>query len=78
MAQGSSGRVVIVVEPGLKRELYAELARRGITLKAWFIGQATRFLETSQQPSLLVAEDIPIYRPNAPSRTPSSPEEDTE
>ena len=78
MAKGSSGRVVIVVEPGLKRELYVELARRGLTLKAWFVGQATRFLETSHQPSLFVAEDINSHRPPVPSVAPSSAEEDSE
>ena len=65
---------MIVVEPGLKRELYVELARCGLTLKAWFIDQATRFLETSQQPSLFVAEDINSHRPQVPSGTPSSTE----
>ena len=66
---------MIVVEPGLKRELYVELARRGLTLKAWFIDQATHFLKTSQQPSLFVAEDINSHRPQVSSDTPSSTEE---
>ena len=78
MAQGSSGRVVIVVEPRLKRELYGELARRGTTLKAWFIEQATRFLETSQQPSLFVSEDMHRLKPRMPSGTRSSAEEGSE
>ena len=78
MAKGSSGRVVIVVEPGLKRELYVELASRDLTLKAWFVDQATHFLEMSHQPSLFVAEDINSYRPQVPSGTPSSAEEDSE
>ena len=78
MAKGSSGRVVIVVEPALKRELYVELARRGLTLKAWFIDQATHFLETSLQPSLFVTEDTNNHRPPVSSGTPSSSEEDSE
>lgn len=57
MARGSSGRVVIEVEPTLKRELYAELARHDLTMKEWFIGQADRFLKTSRQPPLLPVED---------------------
>ena len=77
MARGSSGRVVLVVEPELKQELYVELARRGLTLKAWFIDQATRFLETSRQPSLFT-EDIDSHRPQVPSGTPSSAEGDSE
>ena len=78
MAKGSSGRVVIVVEPGLKRELYVELARRGLTLKAWFIDQATHFLETSHQPSLFATEDTNNHRPPVPRGTPSSAEEDSQ
>ena len=76
MAKGPSGRVVIVVEPGLKRELYVELARRGLTLKAWFIDQATHYLETSDQPSLFV-EDINSHRPQVRSGIPSSDKEDS-
>lgn len=78
MAKGLSGRVVIVVEPRLKQELYVELARRGLTMKAWFIDQATHFLETSHQPSLFVAEDINRHRPQVPSGILSSDEEDSE
>lgn len=59
MAKGSSGRVVIVVEPALKHDLYVELARRGLTLKGWFVEQATRFLEQSRQPALFDAEGTP-------------------
>ena len=69
---------MIVVEPGLKQELYVELARRGLTLKAWFIDQATHFLETSHQPSLFVAEKINSHRLQVPSGTPSTAEEDSE
>ena len=76
MAKGSSGRVVIVVEQGLKRELYAELARRDLTLKAWFIDQANHFIETSRQPLLFAGGDVGSQRPHIPSGTPSSGEED--
>ena len=69
---------MIVVEPGLKRELYVELARRSLTLKAWFVDQATHFLETSHQPLLFVADDINGDRPQVPSGTRSSAEEDSE
>ena len=66
-----------MVEPGLKRELYVELARRGLTLKAWFIDQATHFLETSHQPPLFAAEDINSHRPQVPSGIPPPAEEDS-
>lgn len=79
MARGSSGRVVLVVEPELKRELYVELTRRDLTLKAWFIDQATRFIETSRQPSLFSNEDIDSRRAQVSSgTTPSSADEDSE
>ena len=78
MAKGLSGRVVIEVEPELKRELYGELARRGLTLKAWFIGQATHFLDTSHQPSLFEAADTNSHRPQLPNGTHSTAGEDGE
>lgn len=37
MVQGASGRVVIEIEPHLKRQLYSTLAAQGMTLKEWFI-----------------------------------------
>lgn len=37
MARGDSGRVVIELEPELKRQLYSILAIQGLTLKEWFI-----------------------------------------
>lgn len=78
MVQGPSGRVVIVVEPTLKRDLYVELARRGLTLKTWFVGQATRFVETSRQPSLFTGVDtISPGSPRVPSGTPPQPNDDT-
>ena len=78
MAKGSSGRLVIVVDPGLKRELYVELARRGLTLKDWFIGQATTFLETSHQPSLFVGDDTNSQRRQVPRNLLTSVEENNE
>ena len=78
MAKGTSGRVVVVVDPGLKRELYVELARRGLTLKDWFIGQATSFLETSRQPSLFVGTDSNSQRQQVPSDLPLPAEESNE
>ena len=76
MAKGSSGRVVIVVEPGLKHELYVELSRRGLTLKQWFIDQATDFIEASRQPSLFATENTNSQTPQrSDSPSPSAPED---
>lgn len=47
MSIGNSGRIVIEVEPGLKRELYAALARDGSTLKEWFLRSAQAYLSNT-------------------------------
>ena len=44
MARGESGRVVIEIDPALKRELYAVLSQEGKTLKDWFIMRAEFFV----------------------------------
>ena len=63
MARGESGRIVIEVEPEVKRRLYAALALSGSTLKDWFIQTAIVFCEDSVQPSLF---------PSAPGNRPAS------
>jgi len=50
---GQSGRIVIDVEPGLKRQFYSALSLFGITLKDWFIKAAAEYCEEKQQPSFL-------------------------
>ena len=52
MPKGQSGRVVVEVEPDLKRRLYSALAARGSTLKHWFIDSAEQFVADHEQPSL--------------------------
>lgn len=49
MAQGKSGRVVIEVDPALKRELYAALAKSGSTLKDWFVRSAEDYCISGTQ-----------------------------
>ena len=78
MAKGPSGRIVIEVEPALKHELYVELTRRNLTLKAWFVGEATRFVEMTRQPSLFVTEDITEHGREFPKGKTSSAQEDNE
>lgn len=56
MARGSSGRVVIEVEPDLKGELYSMLARQGVTLKQWFIEQASEAIKNHNQPTFQFSE----------------------
>lgn len=55
MARGDSGRIVIEVEPEMKRRLYAALGMTGSTLKDWFVGAATSFCEETIQPPLFAA-----------------------
>lgn len=49
MSIGSSGRIVIEVDPEMKRQLYAALARNGLTLKEWFLQSADMYLTDSNQ-----------------------------
>lgn len=52
MAIGESGRIVIEIDPELKRRLYSALALENKTLKEWFIALALQHINTQQQPSL--------------------------
>jgi hypothetical protein len=52
MARGESGRIVIEIEPEIKRRLYSALALDGSTLKDWFVRTAVRFCDEAAQPSL--------------------------
>jgi hypothetical protein len=49
MSIGSSGRIVIEVEPEVKRHLYSVLARDGMTLKDWFLREAQAYLASANQ-----------------------------
>jgi hypothetical protein len=52
MAIGDSGRVVLEIDPQLKRKLYSVLALERKSLKDWFIGKAEEYVHTQQQPTL--------------------------
>ena len=52
MSIGNSGRIVIEVDTELKKMLYASLERENLTLKEWFVRNATTYLRDSEQPSL--------------------------
>lgn len=49
MSIGSSGRIVIEVEPEVKRHLYSVLARDGMTLKDWFLREAHAYLVSASK-----------------------------
>ena len=57
MAQGSSGRIVVEVDPLLKEQLYSALKKEGLTLKDWFLLNADQFLSNKSQMSLLPVDN---------------------
>jgi len=63
MPKGSSGRIVIEVEPGFKNELYTVLDKEGMSMKSWFLANAQFFLKNRSQLSLdFVREEEPDYK----------------
>lgn len=62
MARGRSGRIVIEIDPSIKLELYAALARSNSTLKDWFLLSAEEFCKAQAQPDLFRVE--PSSSPN--------------
>ena len=48
MSRGPSGRIVVEVDPALKKRLHAALTLDGITLKDWFWQQAEAYLTGHQ------------------------------
>jgi len=44
MSIGESGRIVIEIEPGLKKELHTILRTEGTNLKSWFLEQAEQLV----------------------------------
>lgn len=47
MSIGNSGRIVIEIEPSIKRQLYSVLLRDGLTLKEWFLRNAENYVNES-------------------------------
>ncbi|MEA9757438.1 hypothetical protein VDG64_21130 [Xanthomonas campestris pv. raphani] len=52
MARGPSGRVVIEIEPLLKKRLYMTLAAQDLTLKDWFINSAEQCIQNGPKTAL--------------------------
>ena len=44
MSRGPSGRIVVEIDPALKKRLHAALTLDGTTLKDWFRRQADAYL----------------------------------
>lgn len=49
MSVGESGRVVVEVDPEMKRQLYEALSKRQITMKDWFTANAQQFIRDQTQ-----------------------------
>lgn len=44
MPKGNSGRIVLEIDPNLKKRLYSIVALEGRSLKDWFIEQAMAYI----------------------------------
>lgn len=63
MSRGAGPRMVVELDPALKRSLYAELAYDGLTFKDWLTREAQRYVSERRQPTLFVAESTrSVYR----------------
>ncbi|WP_387465863.1 hypothetical protein [Photorhabdus sp. RM323S] len=52
MAKGVSGRIVLEVDPELKKTLYSVLAMEQQTLKNWFVDKAQKHID-EKKPELI-------------------------
>ena len=58
MSVGKSGRIVIEIDPELKKELYQSLGNEGSSLKKWFLTNVQGYLSgKSQVPISFESED---------------------
>jgi len=72
MARGDSGRIVLEIDPSEKDELYSALTKDGMTLKDWFLRQASQYLRDRNQPTLfgaLAESATPAAPPPGPKPT---------
>ena len=52
MPQGTSGRVVIDLDPEFKEKLYSVLKDNGLSMKEWFLQHATAYCDSHLEPQL--------------------------
>ena len=57
MAKGSSGRLVIEIDPSIKKELYEKLGEKGLNMREWFLINANAYLKQKKPKSLLIGAD---------------------
>lgn len=61
MSRGSSGRIVLEIDPRVKETLYVALAKQNTTLKDWFLQNCISYLNKIDQPDLFVASGNEAY-----------------
>ena len=59
MAHTESGRIVVHLDPMLKRRLYAALAMDNSTLKEWFTKSVERYLKDYAKSSFFESHERP-------------------
>ena len=60
MSRGNSGRIVIEIDPAIKKSLYGAIQHRGYgNLKEWFLEKSRELLDDGQQQI-----EIPFPDPN--------------
>ncbi len=52
MARGKSGRIVLEIDPELKRNLYMALEKNQKTMKEWFVKEASELISYGDQKEL--------------------------
>lgn len=60
MSIGNSGRIVIEIEPELKRKLHSVLRLEGTNLKTWFLNYVEELLADKGQQSLPFDESLQV------------------
>lgn len=57
MPRGTSGRIVIEIDPVLKDDLYEALQKEGLNLKSWFLENVQDYLSDRSQLKLFITQD---------------------
>lgn len=65
MSIGSSGRIVIEIDPDLKQDLYSVLEKDGLNLKQWFLENARQYLKDRSQLSLQLSSETDFKKESA-------------
>lgn len=65
MARSNSGRIVLEIDPSVKRDLYEVLHEEGLTLKDWFLKQTRSYLTQRAQPSLFDSAQVAAQKVKA-------------